>query len=229
MGNSSARESIRKLLVLSADSGATPDEKDAAFLMAQKLMLKHNIFEDDLKVDAKKASRMKEVYKKPATDYISLQFWHKQLAGVISKNFRCLYYYETWKVKKRIVFFGIREDTEIAVDVFDFVWKALEYHAEEYMDKRLEQDRSIRKSIKNDYMIGYMSGLRDKFEKQVNTEEFALVLVVPAIVVKQYDDMNMKTARGSKVTVSYNEHARSSGYADGNSLNYGAPKLQGRN
>ena len=223
MKKDSVKESICKLLIKAGDSGATLAEKDEAFLMAQRLMLKHNIEEDELQGKTSQKT-LDDVYHKPVTEYMKLNFWIKRLSAIISKNFRCLDYIGGWngaydKKKSRLsrlIMIGIREDVEIAVDIYNAARSSIEDNSKRYIESRTDlvgKPTNIRVAVKNDYIVGYLDGLKSKFEKQV--AEYQLVITTHALVQQDYNDMDLKNGtRSQRITVK-DAHATTSGFVQG--------------
>lgn len=215
------KETIQKLLVKAGDSGATLAEKDEAYLLAQRLMLKHNIEEDELYEKTHEQKRLEEIYHKPATDYIKPNFWHRGLARIISTNFKCIHYLDGWHGdymskdanKSRLMMFGVREDVEIAVQVYEDAFKAIEVFSKEYIEGRKDIPKNRKTPIKNDFISGYLEGLKSKFEDQV--AKYQLVLAVSALVTKEYDDMGFSTARAATRLTAHDQHAKAQGYVKG--------------
>lgn len=215
------KETIQKLLIKSGDSGATLAEKDEAYLLAQRLMLKHNIEEDELYEKTHEQKRLEEIYHKPATDYMRLNFWHRGLARIISKNFKCLYYIDMWQGdysstdsnKSRIKMFGVRGDVEIAVQVYEDAFKAIEVYSKEYIEGRKDVTKNRKTAVKNDFISGYLEGLKSKFEDQV--AKYQLVITVSALVTKENDDMGFSTARAATRLTAHDQHAKAQGYVKG--------------
>lgn len=225
------REKIRSLMMKSADGGATEAERTEALLLAQKMMLRHGVSEEELKMldaseDAHNFVKKKEAYEKPITNYGRLKFYEHRLAMVIAPNFRCYTYHQKWNGKKRLIFLGIKEDTEIACDVYEFACKAVEYLGAQHLEERDIKDRSKRIKIKNDYTLGFIKGLDDKFKAQVTENEFHLVLVKDALVEQVYEKLDL--TKGGKFNIgSMNDPvATLAGYRDGKNLNYDAKRIQ---
>jgi hypothetical protein len=229
---------IRKLLILSKDSGATEGESQAAALMAQKLMLKYDLSENevmaqDVSDEARSFMRKKEAYTKPATEYMRILLWHERLAVIIAENFRCHTYFQWWKGNRnenkgastrRIVFLGLREDTDLAVEVFEFIWKAIEYCAEDYLEDRPDVKGREKQGVRNDYIFGYLNGLNDKFKAQVEENGYQLVLVKDALVEAEFGKLKLSTSKTS-ATRSGDKDAWQSGYTKGREFEAQAKRL----
>lgn len=76
---------VKGLLAI-ADDTLDDEESQAAFLLAQKLMIKHNVQQKD--IDKSIKSKIDDIDAVPVTPFKTLFWWEKQLAGIISKNFR---------------------------------------------------------------------------------------------------------------------------------------------
>jgi hypothetical protein len=224
---------VNKLLSLKNDKTGNANESQSAALMAQKLMLKYDITEKEALeagltqdgIDFIK--RSKKVYKKPLTDYIVLSFLHKRLAMILSSNFRCYTFTESWNKKQRIVFLGIKEDADIAGEVYAFALTAIEHLSENYIDSRTDLFSTERKAVKNDYIIAYLKGLEDKFNEQVRENEFQLALVKDEIVVVEHDKLSLRSGgRMNYGKTSHDADAMSKGYKDGKSFNYANQRLK---
>ncbi|WP_336634854.1 DUF2786 domain-containing protein [Lysinibacillus fusiformis] len=85
----SIKTKIQKLLTLAKD--ATDEESQTAMLHARRLMLKHNIQESELVSSYvnDKTVVNERVYRN------KLIWWHRRLAQIIGRHFRCSYYRNT--------------------------------------------------------------------------------------------------------------------------------------
>ncbi|MDF9408503.1 hypothetical protein L7E55_09055 [Pelotomaculum isophthalicicum JI] len=79
---------------------------------------------------------------------------------------------------------------------------------------------------KNDYIIGFLNGLRDKFKEQVESKGYALVLVKDALVVKAVEDKKLKSGRTSRIVMAGSTGAREAGYREGRKFNEKRKMLQ---
>ncbi len=74
-------------------------------------------------------------------------------------------------------------------------------------------------ALRNDYIKGFLSGLKEKFKEQVkeNAEEWGLILVKDGDVVQRYENIskNFTTARASTVSSSGDNAAYSAGKKQG--------------
>jgi hypothetical protein len=230
------RARVGKLLKLSKDSGAMEGESQAAMLMAQKIASEGGFSIDDFNLEdvpeeAKSFVQKKEAYHKPITDYMNLLFWHELLSQIIGDNFKCFVYNQHWRGainspergKKRIIFLGLKEDTTIAADVFDFAVKAIEHLSRDYMDTRDDLTKNQKRAVKNDYIRGYLHGLKEKFAEQV--KELQIALIHHELVVYEYDKLDLKAGKKMNIVSAGDYDAMHQGYQDGKNFGYSTPKI----
>jgi len=93
--------------------------------------------------------------------------------------------------------------------------KTMVYLAKEYVKSQY----STSKGLKNDYLIGFLSGLKDKFKEQVASKGYALVLVKDALVIREVDKKHLRKGASSRVVMDHSSDARDTGYRDGRAFN----------
>lgn len=200
---------IKKVKGLLALANDTPndEESQAAFLLAQKLMIKHNVRQDE--VDQLVASPSDQINGVPVTSYKTLYWWEKKLADIISENFRVKHYYtvtykNTLKVRKRIMFYGLASDLELAREMFILAYEVLLFHSKRYIDEFYRvngepRKRYVTESIKVSYISGFLSGLEQRFAEQVAAlrKEYSLMVLVPKEVQDSYAEFSIGFGRES--------------------------------
>lgn len=218
---------VQKLFALANDGNKTSDESDTAMLMAQKLLAKHRLSMKDIEMANGKQSR-KAIYG-DGTEYTRLQWWMKTLAMTISENFKCYTFVQHSYKKTKIVFLGLEEDIELCKMVYNFAVASIKFHSEQYMKFRgISGDRGLTMSIKNDYISGYLQGLSDKFKEQVSRENWGLILVKDALVVKEYNNLSLKAGKSSKRSSRGDADAKAKGYTDGMNFSHGQRTITGK-
>lgn len=213
---------IKKVLELSRNNPSEEEAKSAA-LKAQKLMAQYHI--DMTEVDG-----VEDVESITETEvYVGNgKKWKYTLASIVARNFRCRTFYYG---KQTVVFYGYETDTKIATETFKYLfkigntasdtyynqlyWKA--HNAGEYFDGR---------GIVNNYLLGYMSGIKDSLDKQCT----ALMIVIPKEVNASYEEKSKDwkhSIKGKLNTASwYGQQARENGYNKGrNVLNEGTLEM----
>ncbi len=221
-----AKDRARKLLNLSQNN-TNENESQNAFLKAQEILLEAGMTIEEFKNinEEDKEKKIEEVIKsqeRPATDFIAIQGWHRDLARVIAKNFRCIFWLDTrWEdSKKRIMFFGLQADIDFARDVYVYAMRSIENCATHYMLTRTDLQRSEKKAVKNTYMDAYIKGLDSKFKKQVVEKGYQLAIIPHALVTKQYEERSVgfTKAKASTARRANDSAARNAGFEQGKNL-----------
>jgi hypothetical protein len=189
---------IRGLLAI-ANDGKDDEESQSAFVMAQKLMFKYDIAMDDVEESTEQANN-RTVEDGMVTVYKKLFWWERQLATIISTNFRCKWYYKNKfdnnTTKRAITFMGFKGDIELAKEMYILSYDVLTFYAKRFVDNEYEttyyfEGRNVTRTndLKNSYMMGFLKGLGDKFKRQVAEmqQENALMVLIPNEVVEAYD------------------------------------------
>jgi hypothetical protein len=110
----------------------------------------------------------------------------------------------------------ITEDIDICISVFGYALKIINNSMKNYI-KQFCNNKHKTSGIKNDYISGFLKGLKDKFKEQITqNEQYALILMTPKIVLKEVEKRNFKQARSyTKVQISNNISAKVEGYKQG--------------
>ena len=209
MKNSQVIDKVKKLLALTGSPYA--DEAQAAMLKAQKLLLMHGLTISE--VQAAEESAVKEV----ADEEVSIggkrnNWWEKILSKIIADNFRCVAYYR--RNKPGFYFLGLKEDVEVAKEVFSYAVVVIRHLSSQYVKAAFYRDQG-KARIKNDYIIGFLEGLRVKFAAQVSSKCLSLMLVKDDAVVKAADNKKLKKDRRSRICAARDADAIAAGYRDG--------------
>ena len=192
---------IKKLLALSKSSNL--NESQNAMLMAQRLMLKHKIAmrEVEAHTDIKLGSETTSIRFRVAK-------WKSSLARVIAENFGTRMYYPNCVAgSKGIGFFGKEEDVTICVIMMEYAVKCIESSSEKYI-KELKRDKRRKRfdGIKSDYALGFVQGLKERFEDQISkNNEWGIILKRDPIVDSKYEDFS-KGFGNLSIKQSYNNN-----------------------
>lgn len=212
---------IQGLLKIAQDK-SNDEECQSAFLMAQRLMLKHNLSQSDVQTEEEKEN----VTKDSPTEHKSMSWWEKALANIISENFRVKHYYnftrnsgET-RSKIKFVFVGLENDVEIAKEMYILAHASILF----YTEKHLSQYAKNRRERKKAYIKGFVQGIEMKFDEQRNSlmQEYGLVVLTPAIVNKEFEELDLKSIRGFSIP-NIDKNARESyttGFEEGSSIDF---------
>ena len=215
---------VKKLLAL-AENNSSADESQNSFLKAQMLLLKHGLTMND--VAESDTSNTKNVLNTSIDESSRMAWWKKSLANIISNNFRCKSFTSFRSVNTRICIIGLEEDVNIATEIYNCAVRTIEHQSKLYVKLNKKNGKSA--GLKNDFIIGWLKGLEDKFRVQVESvKEYGLILVKDALVVAEVDKMKLRKGQRSKITANRDEDARNAGYKSGNSFN-GSSKMIGCN
>lgn len=203
--NTKIVEKVQKLLALSESSNL--HEAEAAMLKAQELLMKHKLSLKDVKEFKILNSDIKENVTKIT---FTKAKWKAKLARLVADNFGCYIYFKT-RYSHAITFFGREEDVtvcnivlEYAIDCIGSVVKRLKY-------QNIKEGYST-KGLENDYALGFIAGLRYKFEEQKKSnQEWGLVLVKDQEVTEAYDLIKFKRS----INTDTRYHGQSDAYKKG--------------
>lgn len=185
---------VQNLLELAYDA-PNDEEGQTALLMAQKLMVKHNLSMSDIKASQKNDNIGETV---GHWEY-RMVWWKEKLAAILGENFRCK------TIRRRLVekgitqmiFFGYDTDAELCTKVYEGALLYLDYRL-----KRLfpTVSKARWKDYKKSYLLGFLDGLAQRFKNQTqSSEEFALMVQVPAEVLeeqaRQMGNLKNRTAK----------------------------------
>lgn len=173
-------DKIQNLLELSYDA-PNDEEGQTAILMAQKLMVKHNLSMRDLAA-AKPKNNIGETL---GTWEYRLPWWQEKLASILGPNFRCR---TIWERKRKegitqITFFGYHSDAELCSKVYEGAILYLKYRLNRL---RPTIPRAHWTNYKKSYLLGFLKGIDQRFKEQSqSSEEFSLMVQVPAEVLEE--------------------------------------------
>lgn len=206
---------IKKLLTLSKSSNE--NEAQNAMLKAQKLLVKYKLSLKEVKSYSSENIKIEDFRTK---EKFRGKSWKSNLARVIADNFGCFLYYNTGNYKvHRVCFYGKEEDVIIANIMFEYAVKWINLEGNKLV-KRMKQDRRRKyfDGIKNDYALGFIEGLKDRFRRQITeNKEWGLVLQKDQVVVDSYNKFSEGFGKIS-VDKSFNRHIKAykQGKEDGN-------------
>ena len=157
---------IKNLMELAQDN-PSDEEGQTALLMAQKLMLKHDVSLSQ--VELHQNENKFETGEAVGRSASVLRWWEKDMSVIISTNFRCYAVQERDRRTETsyLIFFGEKKDAEMAAKVYDVTLMYLRYRIKRLPDKS--------PAYKNSYIRGFILSLGKRFEKQV--EEYGLIVL----------------------------------------------------
>ena len=203
---------VKKLLAV-AEGSNFEQESQNAMLKAQEFMLKYNLTMEDIEIKEDK----KEVTDETAMQTSRMPWYWKNLMMVIGENFRCQPYTSKGRIS-RACFIGLKEDVKLVKEVFTYAINTVETCAKNYTAKYKRPGLNTT-GIKNDYITGFINGLRDKFKEQVESKGFALMLVKDDAVIERIEKKGLRKGQGSTHRVNRDQEARQAGYQQGRNFN----------
>lgn len=210
---------IEKLLKLSGNN-PNANEAEAAFLKAQELMLAYKIEMHEL--DGDKKSELKIV--KLRCEQAANTPWARALVKIFAENFGCMVYYNSFGKSHYPVYFGNEEDAHVCRELYDYAVVWLNKSACNYATKKRNTEGMV-KGVKQDYILGFLKGLGDKYKEQVESNsQYALIIVVPKEVKSEYN-----TATASMTSKNWSGHMNTHGSVEARSDGYAAGKSFGTN
>lgn len=178
MNEQNLMDKVQKLLSL-AGNNPNEHEAQAAYAKAQALIAEYNL-------DMSKATGEKIEFVAKLCKHSNNEGYRKPLAVVIADNFRV----KTFMRGNTVCFFGMKQDVEVAVEVFN--------HAYRYSHNRgLKLERQYREKglsthgVANSYWLGFCKGLKDILDEQCK----ALMIITPQEVEDEWNNTIAPTLR----------------------------------
>ena len=178
-------ERIRKLLALGAGK-ANAAEAASAVLMAQRLIAKYDIADDELHEQGKSSRVIAEA---ETVELKNARTWRVQLSNVVARSFRCKVYQmdrrRGGRLIYRYIFYGYEQDAQAAKLAYEYLYRTGDRlaNAEVY---RLRRGGLPTHGAYNSYITGFLMGITDELEKQ----SMELMVVVPKEVEDAYAELS---------------------------------------
>jgi ribosomal protein S17E len=217
-------DKITKILAKTNNNNSS-EECDTALLLAQRLMVENGISMEELNL---RNATPDEIIESSATETAKPPWWQGHLASIIAKNFRCKVFtrVELLGVRKRIkklTFLGYPSDVKTATSILLHARELVSTLSSQYI-KKIQREYKDNKGVtihankltaeKNAYISGYLTGLTEKFKKQVEDNNWGLVVVTPKDVEEKFNAMSLKHTR-NKVIMKNSERAKNEGHQAG--------------
>lgn len=199
------KDTIRKLLAVANNSGATEGEIDNALRFAKQMMVLHHLSEDDLVLDQHNHA---QAARKEYADVRSYSFgkkqtsWENSLAGFVMKFFGSVGCFtspdETKKTKNNtidfdpkgntqtrcaFVFYGLEEEVYLANEMFESLAMTI------YVLARVKYGTVLKKDGR-EYADGFVFGLFQKLKEAEN--QIRLDQATTALIVRSDENASLK-------------------------------------
>ena len=196
---------IKNLMELAQDN-PSDEEGQTALLMAQKLMLKHDINLAQVEVQEETKFETSTSLGKSSRRIL---WWEKEIAVVIATNFRCYVINQRnpYLRTSEILFFGEKEDSIMAAKIYEAALIYIRYRIKRLPVKTPE--------FKNSYLMGFILSLEDRFKKQV--EEYGLMVLPKKEVLDDLKNefVNLSKEEGKAPEFGFNQEAYELGKEQG--------------
>lgn len=203
-------EKIQKLLALSESSNK--HEAELSMLKAQELLAKHKLTLKEVKEFKTFNSAIKENITKVT---FTKAKWKAKLARLIADNFGCYHYFKT-RHTNTITFFGREEDIVVCNIVLEYAIDCINSAVKRLRYQYRRNNYYSTKGLENDYALGFINGLHEKFEEQKKAnQEWGLVLVKDKEVVDAYDQIKFKGTVKTGINYQGYSDVYEKGYEDG--------------
>ena len=207
-------EKIKKCLAL-ASNNSNENEVKSAIKMAQCLALKSNIDIDSIEIDDDTKVEIEVIKDTIDQKTKTAQSWRYYLCRAIADNFRCeAFLSKDGMGSSHIKIIGDKQDTAIVKEVFGYVENAYLSLSKKYisdMKKIYTLNRTTSAGLKNDYLAGFIKGIKDALSE--NVEEMGLIVIKPDEVVQFIKECS--TRKAAKHVSAGNKEAHNKGLSDG--------------
>ena len=194
---------IKKLLALGKSSNE--NEAQNAMIKAQKLLIKYKLSIKEVEDYSTEKIKIEDF---KTSQKFRGKSWKSNLATVIANNFSCYLYYRTGNYKVHTVcFYGKEEDVMICNIMFEYAVKWINLEGNKLV-KIMKQDKRRKHfdGIKNDYALGFIAGLEERFKSQIKENEaWGLVLQKDQVVIDSYNEFSSGFGKIS-VNEKFNRH-----------------------
>lgn len=224
---------IRKLLAVSQDESATPEEAASFAAKASQLLIEHGLDEDSVTEAASSVGQL--VWKAPYAG----ELWFRNLVAAAAPNFMCSLYLTKYQTiiksrktpatklvsKTAFVLVGTPERTSVMQDVCQYLFDSIVRMARAYSPKRAEQLAFIRgASLAVSYR--FSRAVADRREAAFSSmsdspESRSLVLVESALSEVEEYMAGLGLREGRKTRAMKTGSGFSAGYSAGEKMNIG--------
>lgn len=230
-------DKVRALLCKTVENGASESEAEQAMIMAQKLMAKHNIEQDDIFISKNDISFDSVINSIQGHER---KHWQWDLLKIIGSGYNCRVFrnekfnYNSEKYEFVYKIYGFPEDREMVIELYKMIIPIIrnlknkrrrEYKAQ---CKKISKKMICESTFCKNYIEGFMYGLELRLEK-AKTEIFTIAeeaMKYELMIVKKDDLLNefieaevkLKNIKGSSL-MELNEDAFVAGMQDGEQEN----------
>ncbi|MGE5507020.1 MAG: DUF2786 domain-containing protein [Chitinophagales bacterium] len=207
-------ERIRGVLNIARDT-TYEHEAAAALLLAQRLLVKHGLTLAEVEDGGETGTQAEDVADAAVGEPSGrLPWWHRLLASIVAENFRCSAYVHRTRRQATVCLIGLATDVAVAREVYRFGLKTLAEAARRHAEQQ-KLAPPLARRVRNDFIYGFLCGLRDKFAEQVAANRWALALQPDPRVEQEVAQRRMRRATAARPGLSGDGRARAAGYQRG--------------
>lgn len=215
---------VRAMLAKTIENGCSEAEAVAAMQMAEDMMNKYEITEDDLKLENEKAIiDILHVVRDPYKIAWKLAYWIAKFTET-----------KSYGRHSRIKYAGLKTDTDFAVWLTETLTRFVQAELKSYMWKHGYQklDPSRKRIVINGFVAGCTGRINTRFEeivskRQTVTNSTALVLAKNALIEEAIKDENIAPASYRGRTAKLFGGSYREGLNSGDKASFGRPVESG--
>lgn len=218
----SAIEKVRKLMEFSIENGATESEVENAVKLAQRLMVKHNLEQQDIEMSTNDVNitRIQSTWNGKVSA-LEVRSFECQLLMVLGKVNSCTIVVDRNKSTNTDFYdiVGLPEDREILILTYESILPQIRTL---YRKRYRETDKSISEfKFVTSYTAGFLMGLRKKLEtkdKDIKVGEmktFELIVVKKDALIEEWLKENMNLKKSKPKSTSLDKPSFEKGLEDG--------------
>lgn len=210
-------DKIKAVLKL-ADPSRNPEihEVEAAMRRAQAIALKYGIDLDKISAEEHIDEDVVEV--SMTFDTKTVATWVLRIADVVGENHRVKVFKRGNSFHQEVILMGYKRDCDVAEVIIRYAVGTCSALFRRWLDERKKtQDltRSQSIALRNDYVDGFIMGIRSSYA--ANVKENGLVPVCPTKVLDVFNGMKMRTIKTSSIRMG-DMDAYLSGKKDGEAM-----------
>lgn len=211
---------VESLLKKTVENGCTEFEARDAALKAQEIMLKYNIDLEEIKNSGESEANDPIITERYQFKHIKRQHHHLTMLNLVTENFRTKGYYGG----NFVYVFGFEVDVKASLSLYEFLVNYVESSFRNFLEKEKKDHPfdfmgagpKYSKYLKRQYIHGFLFGLNKAFkDRAAKQAEYSLMVVTPALVVQEYEKLELKTTTIKVRSELRDDNAFNAGVKDG--------------
>ena len=208
MMNQKIVEKIKKLLSLANSNNK--NEALSSMAKARKLMAKYKIEMSEIK-ELDNEDKEKIIKDSFGVTHNGRQIWKSSLSRIIADNFGCYCYID---IDKNIKILGKETDVTVVQQLILFGINIVEKETDKLVKEYKKRKQNTRGLVK-EYGLGFVAGVKKKFEEQNISDECSLMVIKAEDVTKEFESLHCRKRNNRSRRYSEHEDAYNKGYKEG--------------